>query len=319
MHANGLIADDRHGSRPYEGTVRTHPPTPDDNGLEMVVVTPSWAPDLELFSDLHESVLRCFPRSVRHLVVTAERDQAAFRRFEGPRCEVLSTGDVLPRHVKVFPPTRMRVNLRRPVPPLRGWIVQQLVKLALAEQLEEKVIVVVDSDVVFLRPVTVSVFAPHGHVRFYRKDGGVSKEMARHVRWHEVARALLGLPPAPPLPLPDYISALNAWDRDLVIAALRHIEDATGRPWLTAVGRNVHFSEFILYGVFVDEIARPDASVVTDDPLCHFYWDTVPLTVDTGLERLGSIKPADVAVMISAKSNTPMPVRRAMLAELTAP
>jgi hypothetical protein len=213
----------------------------------------------------------------------------------------------------------MRVNLRSPVPPLRGWIVQQLVKMALAEQLEEKVIVVADSDVVFLRPVTVSTFAPHGQVRFYRKEGGVSDEMARHVRWHAVTRELLGLPPAPPPPLPDYISALNTWDRDLVIAALRQIEEATGRPWLTAVGRNVHFSEFILYGVFVDEIARPDASAVTDDPLCQFYWDTVPLTVDAGVKRLGSIKPADVAVMISAKSNTPVPVRRAVLAKLTTP
>jgi hypothetical protein len=211
----------------------------------------------------------------------------------------------------------MRVNLRSPVPPLRGWIVQQLVKMALAEQLEEKVIVVADSDVVFLRPVTVSTFAPHGQVRFYRKDGGVSHEMARHVRWHAVARRLLGLPPAPPPPLPDYISALNTWDRDLVVAVLRRIEDATGRPWLTAVGRNVHFSEFILYGVFVDEISPADASAVTDDPLCKFYWDTAPLTVDAGVEQLGSINPADVAVMISAKSKTPMPVRRAVLAELT--
>jgi hypothetical protein len=169
------------------------------------------------------------------------------------------------------------------------------------------------------RSVTVSTFAPHGQVRFYRKEGGVSDEMARHVRWHAVTRELLGLPPAPPPPLPDYISALNTWDRDLVIAALRQIEEATGRPWLTAVGRNVHFSEFILYGVFVDEIARPDASAVTDDPLCQFYWDTVPLTVDAGVKRLGSIKPADVAVMISAKSNTPVPVRRAVLAKLTTP
>jgi hypothetical protein len=203
------------------------------------------------------------------------------------------------------------------VPPLRGWIVQQLDKLAVAEQLEEKVIVLVDSDVVFVRPVTLSTFAPYGQVRFYRKDGGVTNEMGRHVRWHAVARELLGLPPGPRPPLPDFISALNTWDRDLVMAVLRQVEDTTGRPWLTAVASNVHFSECILYGLFVDQIAPLDASAITDDPLCLSYWDTVPLTLDAGVERLGAIKPADVAVMISAKSNTPMPVRRAVLAELT--
>ena len=318
MPPNGLLAEDRQGLLPREGIVGTGAPTPGDNGPGMVVVTPSWARDLELFGDLHESVLRYFPKSVRHVVVTAERDQAAFRRFEGPRCELLCAGDILPRHVKAVPRTWARVNLRRPAPPLRGWIVQQLVKLAIAEQLEEKVIVLADSDVVFIRPVTISTFAPHGQVRLFRKDGGVSDEMARHVRWHAVARGLLGLPPLPPPPLPDYITSPNTWDRDLVVAALRRIEYVTGRPWVTAVGRNVYFSECILYGVFADEIAQSKASAISDDPLCHYYWDTVPLTPEAGVQWLGSIKPADVAVMIHSKSNTPMSVRRAMLAEIIA-
>ena len=41
---------------------------------KMVVVTPTYAPDLELFSDLHQSVLRCFPADVRHVAVVPETD-----------------------------------------------------------------------------------------------------------------------------------------------------------------------------------------------------------------------------------------------------
>jgi hypothetical protein len=51
----------------------------------MLFVTPTYAPDLELFSDLRRSVLRWFPADVRHLAVVNEPDLPLFRRFEGPR------------------------------------------------------------------------------------------------------------------------------------------------------------------------------------------------------------------------------------------
>jgi Family of unknown function (DUF6492) len=164
-----------------------------DAERQIVVVTPTYAPDLELFSDLHESVLRWFPLNVRHVVVVTERHVAPFRRFEGPRCVVVGIDDVLPRSVRALPRVQMRINLRRPVPPLRGWILQQLVKLAIAEQARERAVIMADSDVVFVRPVTVDTFAPGGQVRLYRKDNGVEGSMPRHMRWHVVARKLLGL------------------------------------------------------------------------------------------------------------------------------
>src|SRR5215207_10149603 len=84
---------------------------------QLVVVTPTYAPDLDLFSDLHDSVLRWFPTDVRHLVVVNDSDVALFRRFEGPRCLVVGVGDVLPRSVRALPIGKLWVNLRRPVPP----------------------------------------------------------------------------------------------------------------------------------------------------------------------------------------------------------
>jgi hypothetical protein len=128
----------------------------------LVVVTPTYAPDLDLFSDLHDSVLRWFPTEVRHLVVVNDSGVALFRRFEGPRCLVVGVGDVLPRSVRSLPVGKLWVNLRRPVPPLRGWIVQQLVKLAVAELVPERVVVMADSDLVFIRPITVDTFVSGG-------------------------------------------------------------------------------------------------------------------------------------------------------------
>jgi hypothetical protein len=284
----------------------------------MVVVTPTYAPDLELFRDLHESVLRWFPAEVRHVVVVTERDVAPFRRFEGHRCVVVGIDDVLPRSVRALPRVQVRINLRQPVPPLRGWILQQLVKLAIAEQAQERVVLIADSDLVFVRPVTVDTFAPGGRVRLYRKDDGVDSSMSRHVQWHVVARKLLGLTPVQPPPLPDYVSGLNSWDRDVVERMLRQVENVTGRRWLEAVGRELHFSEQILYGVHADEVEQASNLTPTRDSLCHEYYSNVPLTAQRAPAWLSSLGSQDVAYMISSKSHTPLSVRRAAHASVFA-
>jgi Family of unknown function (DUF6492) len=281
----------------------------------MVVVTPTYAPDLDLFSDLHESVLRCFPADVDHLVVVTEPDLAPFRRFEGQRCDVVGVRDVLPKSVRSLPVTKLWVNLRRPVPPLRGWIIQQLVKLAIAEAVQERVVVMADSDVVFIRPVSIATFAPDGQVRLFRKDDGVDDSLPRHLKWHAVARELLGLPPTQRRPLPDYVRALNCWDRDVVRSMLQRIEQVSGQRWLEAVGKELHFSEATLYGVYADNLDQASGLVPTSDSLCHSYWDTVPLTAEGAATFLSSVGPHDVAYMIGAKSNTPLPVRRAVHAQ----
>lgn len=278
---------------------------------QMVVVTPTYAPDLDLFRDLHESVLRWFPDGVRHLAVVNEPDLPLFRRFEGPRCAVVGVGDVLPRSVRAVPGANLWLNLRRPLPPLRGWIVQQLVKVGVADHVPERVLVMADSDIVFVRGVTLATVAPAGRVRLYRKDGGVHASMARHRRWHAVARDLLGLPPGPAPPLPDYVSSLSCWDRDVVARMLRRIEAVTGRRWLEAIGRELHLSEWTLYGVHADDVEHGEHVTSSADSLCHAYWDTTPLSETGAVALLSSVAPDDVAYMIGAKSNTPLPVRRA--------
>jgi hypothetical protein len=283
--------------------------------MKMAVVTPTYAPDRELFADLHESVLNCFPDDVSHIAIVDEADLPQFRRFSGPRCDVIGVRDVLPRTVRALPVGKLWVNLRRPVPPLRGWIIQQLTKLAICEQIEERLVVLADSDLVFVRPVTAELVAPGGRVRIYRKENGVDDGLPRHVRWHEVARQALGMPPARP-PFHDYVSSLNVWDRDVVLRALRRVEAVTGRRWLDALGRELHFSEWTLYGVYVDEFEDARDVTATAESLCHSYWDTAPLSEEAATAFMSSVGPADVAYMIGAKSRTPLSVRRAAHARL---
>jgi hypothetical protein len=283
---------------------------------ELAVITPSYAPDAELCADLNVSVLRHTPGSVTHYIITPRRDVRLFSRLSGPRTQVLAVDDLLPRRLVPVPGANLWVNLRHPFPPIRGWMMQQLVKLQAAAQLPADQLLLVDSDVLLVRPVGAGTFTHDGRIRFYRKEAGVTARMTRHVIWHSVARELLGLPEER-LPLPDYVSAFNVWDRQTVLALQARIQRVTGRYWLDALGAQLHLSEFVLYGVFVDRILGDSARVEPSKSMfCHSYWKDAPLSQAEADAFVLGLSEEDVAVMISAKSRTPVQVRRAALSSL---
>jgi hypothetical protein len=193
---------------------------------------------------------------------------------------------------------------------------QQVVKLVIAEILEEEIIVSIDSDVVLVRPIQADTFLTGNRIRFYRQEAAIDDRFPRHVIWHNVARSLLGLPPAQP-PFPDYIHMPCVWDRATVLALQKHIQYVTGRHWVDAVASQLHVSECILYGVFVDEVLGENASIVrTDSMLCHNYYRTSPLSLESACEFVSRISEEDFSIMISAKSRTPLDIRRAALSKV---
>ncbi|HEV2779863.1 MAG TPA: DUF6492 family protein [Actinophytocola sp.] len=281
---------------------------------ELAVVTPSFGPDAELFADLHRSVLRHTGPQVVHHAIVPDSDLSLFAGFSGPRCRVWTESELLPRRYVKLPRSGLRVNLRRPWPPVRGWVLQQAIKLAVAERLDADVVLIADSDVVLVRDISAATFTTDGRLRLYRLPGAVHDGMADHVRWHQVARRLLGLPPAPPPPLPDYVSSLNVWSPAVVRAIQRRITEVTGRHWMDVCTAQLQISEFIIYGVFVDEIlAGPGSVWPGDTTICHNYWDTTPLDTAAALAFADGLGAEAVGMMISAKSGTPHDVRQAAI------
>ena len=284
---------------------------------QLAVITPSYAPDFELCRDLNESVLAYTPQSVVHHIIVPGRDLKLFSRLQGPRTEVLPVNELLPKHMVALPRANMWLNMHRPVPPVRGWVMQQVLKLQAATLIDAEILLLIDSDVLLVRPVTAETFRRDGVFRFYRKDAAVDENLPRHLIWHNAARRLLGIPGALP-PLPDYVTPFNAWDRCTVLALQDRIQRTTGRPWLDAVAGELHISEFILYGVFVDQVLGEHANVLpTESMLCHSYWHRSPLSLEAAEQFMRALPAEDVAVMISAKSRTPLSVRRAAFQTLT--
>lgn len=281
---------------------------------ELAVITPCFRGDAALFRELHRSVLEFTTNDTVHHVLVPRRDRHLFSQYEGPRCRVWIRTDILPWYYRPVPRSGLFLNLRKPWPPLRGWVMQQTAKIAAAAQLDADVVLVADSDVVLVRPTRADRFTVDGRLCLYRIDNEVTESMERHVIWHQVARDLLGLPPAPPPPLPDYIAPLNFWDPAIVRAMQQRVTEATGRNWLDAFNSQRHVSEFILYGVFVDEIlSATTPGPPVDNTIVHNYYQRTPLDHDGAMAFVDQLPPDAIAMMISAKSNTPEDVRLAAI------
>jgi Family of unknown function (DUF6492) len=241
------------------------------------------------------------------VIVVDRGDIPLFRKLQSNRTTVVAKEEVLPVWVRRI--DTLRIGLRSNVwvqaqgRPVRGWLLQQLVKLAVAEWLSADVLVHADSDVVLLRPFAVSsVVDSSGRVRLYARPDYIDESLPGHVSWHRSAEKLLDIEPAG-LPMPDFISSLVPWKRQNALALLEHIERTTGSHWLRALAAAWDVSEYTLYGRFArDVLGTSGGQFVAASPLCADYYKHVPLTVPeltTFLDRVGE---EAIAVSLTSKA-----------------
>jgi hypothetical protein len=246
------------------------------------IATPSYAGDVERCRLLCASIDRFVTGHAMHYLLVEDRDVPLFAPFAGPRRRVIAESEMLPGWLKSRPDPfalgKRRVwtgvrALARGIPPLRGWHAQQLRKLAVARVIDEDVILFADSDMMFLRPFDLASLVRDGNVRLYAKPDGIDAAMAEHVVWCEMAAHMLGLA-APAMPSMDYINNLVSWRRDRVLELLDLIEQRSGRDWVTAIASQRHFSEYMIYGYYVERVlGLAAAGHFTDShELCKVYW-----------------------------------------------
>ena len=128
----------------------------------LAVITPSYEPDFGLCEGLSRSVLENSPETVHHHIIVPRRDLELFARLAGPRTHIRCEADFLPSSFVPVPFSKFTVNLRRPFPPVRGWILQQVLKLAAVAAFHDDAVVLVDSDIEFIRPFTPETFVRQG-------------------------------------------------------------------------------------------------------------------------------------------------------------
>jgi hypothetical protein len=255
---------------------------------------------------LCRSLDACAP-SFEHLIVVDRGDLPLFRHLQSNRTTVVAKEEVLP--LRVHRIDTLKIGLRSNVwvqargRPIRGWLVQQLVKLAVAERLSADVLVHTDSDVVLFRPFSVdAVVDEGGRVRLYERPDSVDRAMRDHVSWHRSTEKLLGIGPAP-LPMPNFVSTLVPWKRQNALALLEHVERTTGRHWLRALAAAWDVSEYTLYGRFVqDVLGASGGQFVSSSPLCLDYYKPAPLTVPEVMTFLDSATEEAFAISLTSEA-----------------
>jgi hypothetical protein len=283
----------------------------------IAIITPSYAGDHARCQLLCDSMDRMATDAFQHSILVADHDLALFAPLAGPNRRVIPDSEILPHWLKAmvrpFSDGRMVWgSILPPVWPMSGWHVQQLRKLLIARHIDEDVLVMADSDSVFVRPFGKSAFVREGMVRLYVKERGITDEagFTKHRAWVRQAADVLGLP-RPPLPASDYINNLVSWRRQHALDLLDHIEARSGRDLVATLGRYRTFSEYQIYGSYVDGIAGRSGHFAEAEPLSLTYWQGEALTEASLASFVSRLSSKQIAICVQSFTGTSPDLLRA--------
>lgn len=211
------------------------------------IITVSYAPDFPRCKRLCDSVDKFVDASVEHVVICPADQRALFAPLGNQRRRILSYQEVLPKGFRRVPLTK-KWWLDDQFFPVRGWVLQQLIKLSSHTVTEADVLLFVDSDIVFFKDFDSSILFQGEKTRLLRVP--CTPPSDAHSEWQRVAEKLFGLQEK--AFTKDYVGQLISWRRDHLKAMLQHIEEVTGKAWHHAVGHQKTVSEYILYGNFIE-------------------------------------------------------------------
>lgn len=274
----------------------TSSPLVEQSDQSFAIVTPTFLPDLVRCELLAESLDRTAPH-LPHYLIVSRRDRPAFSHLVRGRRRLIEAETLLGKRFWQMP-TRKVLWLSLRTPPVRGWIMQQILKIAAIDVIPERTLVFCDSDTAFFRRFDRDDLLVEGKVGLFDVDF-ISDESRR---WTATARRLLGLPPHDG-GYRQHIGHLICWNRETVKAMRQRIETSTGTDWEIALARTLSFSEYMIYGTFVREVLGYDA-VDHAPSTVRLFKATWNLTIETDADIDGffaNFDPRTVAVMVHSK------------------
>jgi hypothetical protein len=252
-------------------------------------------PDLRRCELLIESLERCSSDATHYLIVD-RRDQRAFAHLQRGKTQIIESEEILGNWI-FRSPGRKGYWLSAKALPVRGWIIQQILKIGIVDFIRERTLVFCDSDTAFFRSFERDALLINGKVGLLDVDSTADTR-----RWTTTARHLLGLDDHG-AEFRNHIGNMICWNRETIGALRQRIESRTGLKWQVALARTLSFSEYMLYGVFVREALGYNAvdHAPSSVPLVKPSWN-VSLTTDSALAGFfSSFDPRTVAVMIHSK------------------
>ncbi len=275
-------------------------------------ITPSYAPDFQRCKLLCWTIKKFVSPSVKHYIIVDRQDAKLFQALADANTEILVKEEILPAWIKRIPFSAKKnvwLNLKGFSSGswiIRGWLIQQIIKLAAAQYTEEDILLFVDSDVAFIDDFDAHELlkAEEDKVRLFRVRDAAEIENKVTLKWKKTAKTLLGLP-AKNSYHDNYISQIVTWRRDNLVQLYKTIEEQSGKGWIETVSQAKDLSEYVLYGLFASYILQ-DRSGHYDDhqqKVCYCYWEEKMMS-DQQLSAFfqKAIASHHKSVMISAKS-----------------
>jgi hypothetical protein len=240
--------------------------------MDISIITPSYAPDFERCKLLCKSIDKYVSNFKKHIIIVDRSDYQLFSSLKNATTEIIIKEDILPAWIYKMPFSKKWWFSLKSLP-VRGWILQQLVKLSVHEFVDADVYMFADSDVAFIRPFDASTIISEDGVRLCsltRKSEDYSDK--RKQSWHLQAGKLFGIEDETQLNK-DYISQLVCWRRDVLANMTNYISETAGMNWKIHLSRFLDLSEYTLYGIFTEHVLKEVSGHYRDDKeLCYCSW-----------------------------------------------
>lgn len=286
----------------------------------LLVVTCSMPKDLEIFSVLAQSINDCADADVRHRVIVPGNSLSLFKRFETERREIVAQEDILPFRAYRLPTALRHLEViasgfRRPMyltsgpRIIRGWILQQILKIEMTRRAEEDVVMHVDSDVFLVRDMGARDAFSGDYPRFFRAEGETDNPM--HKTWIEAAATVFGTA-VPDKYQAHYVENCVVWSPQVVRDMITAIEERHGKPWFKVLTKLHSFSEYYLYGFFVDSLCSDAPLTPVSSSICHSIWNISDTTRDNIRKRVENISGDHFAMAVQSTSDLSVEQRRDM-------
>ena len=273
-----------------------------DAAQKWAIVTPTYHLDYEQFKLMCESMDHFVEGNWHHYVVVSNADYEMFASFNGPHRTVIENTKILPPWLRYIGKLgRVRSGsfyFSWRTGPVFGWHIQQIVKLSMASFVKENLMMLVDSDLFFIKPFKLNSLIKNGRLPFMKSPTSYRDRKQQAPAFLERAKKTLGLPDS--TASYDYANNIVFWRRQTAIELCDFIAKKHGKHWIAALSGFHAISEGSLYGLFEDYVKKHDQSYVTehfdfaktlhgdyaiyDDELEAFVNDLAPYHVALGFQ-----------------------------------
>jgi len=286
------------------------PAAPAAEGASWAFVTPSYAGDYERCLLLCRSMDEFLDGDWHHYVIVDKPHFEMFKHLESNRRSVWLTDDVVPVKMKLIfhmPFLGGRsVWWSRETGLSIGWHMQQMVKIGMAHLVKQDGLVYVDSDVFFLRPFHTREMSHDGRLRFYKGPPRKKLDAIGNAKLTKASVKMLGLPEDGAYF--GYIDNVVTWSRAEVISMCDYLGKRYGGHWSRAFRNRIQLSEYMLYGLYADEIDKTSSERLYDEhvQLCRTIWGADGLTGTNIADFCQNLRPGQVAIGMQSFLNVDM-------------